>query len=123
MSNEKAAKSYGKSAVSIRGYKWLPGMRDGFNGLHIIEGGYPAGGGRGLRVLPLDECAWPDPDDASTAGALWRLAGRPNVTTTTRSVKVTVRVDGRKVVGTGSSLGRACIHAAEALGFWPGGES
>jgi len=73
---------------------------------------------------------WPDPDDPATAGCLLALLGPGEPT---RSMSLFVRRDGFEVdfwtgptlvyrtPGPFSSVGRACIAAAEALGHWPGG--
>ena len=68
---------------------------------------------------PTSTSAIPDPDDPATAGCLLALLGGPD----------TVAPEVERYVSEGpfddiTSLGRACIAAAEALGRWPiyGGE-
>jgi hypothetical protein len=72
--------------------------------------------------------AFPDPDDPATAGCLLALLARTcwihRAAVLPLGVVVTIETpDGLTVTGRGSTLGRACIAAAEALGRWPGGAS
>jgi hypothetical protein len=74
----------------------------------------------------------PDPDDPATAGCLLALLG--GQVTIRRRGQWVVEWRGmaplapgfgsvsRSVTGTGSTLGRAIIAAAIALGRWPGGD-
>jgi len=68
-----------------------------------------------------DANAWPDPDDPATAGCLLALLGpvQEAIWYTGDCERWIVAVnDDRRLY---TSLGRACIAAAEALGRWPGG--
>lgn len=78
------------------------------------------------------EWCWVDPDDPATAGCLLALLQPPaadgymshvlppsSALPKWRVYMTTARMG--NVSGYGSSLGRACIAVAEALGCWPGG--
>jgi len=126
------ASEWGRLAVSIPGFDWLPGMLNRKDGTRYM------GSARWAWNDPYRHHAhgiadddWPDPDDPATAGCLlallgseecWRLHlddlgewsfwsnGPPETHGTGHLNHV------------GESLGRACIAAAHALGRWPGGE-
>lgn len=121
---ERTAKEWGRLAVSLPGWRWMPGMfvpSPGYGRLDDDDvSDHP------LYRLPLrhaDEC-WPDPDDPATAGCLLALLGDTFAHVATGfgdGFVVCLIVDGTTIEGTGSTLGRACIAAAAALGRWPGG--
>jgi hypothetical protein len=73
----------------------------------------------GMQMLPLPNPGLPDPDDPATEGCMVRLLGPVH-----EAVWYTGDCD-RWVVAVGeerrlyTSLGRACIAAAAALGRWP----
>ena len=70
--------------------------------------------------------AVPDPDDPATAGCLLALLGAHAVDVVCPAAnggRWAVSVSGPHHIGIGSTLGRACIAAAEALGRWPGGDA
>ena len=96
----RTAEEWGRIAVSLPGWRWMPGM----------------------GTLPLPNPELPDPDDPATAGCLLALLGA--------GYAVAISIDGWVSVGSwptviaeASTLGRACIAAAEAIGRWPGGEA
>ena len=120
----RTAEEWGRVAVSLPGWRWMPGMRD----VH------PQGGRYSCRSILSDDWwtthAPPDPDDPATAGCLLVMLGnrmaqwiyvdqekyRFSVQCGTQAhIRRLVPLDGAQ------SLGRACIAAAEALGRWPGG--
>ena len=128
---ERTAEEWGRIAVSLPGWRWMPGMR-WLLPAHATE---PRAG----RVYDETQAAWwndprsdvegdsvPDPDDPATAGCLLALLGRPvevrlySDVGVTRYPRVGCRLSEGKH-GRGLTLGRACIAAAEALGRWPGG--
>jgi hypothetical protein len=155
MSDKRTAEEWGRVAVSLPGWRWMPGMLavptshprerwlicwsdqqytktlDGWDGPHGWEGGgYKVDNGKVWGIGPyagdpidLSGDGWlPDPDDPATAGCLLALLG-------SSVMSVEPADDGGWLVELydlgvyhGSSLGRACIAAAEALGRWPGGE-
>jgi hypothetical protein len=86
--------------------------------------GTPQDGGHCLQGDAL-----PDPDDPATAGCLLALLGdRVNVygplgtDDEDNGWEVVLRSSAdERTRGRGSTLGRACIAAAEAIGLWPGG--
>ena len=120
----KTAEEWGRVAVSLPGWRWMPGMfvpSPGYGRLDDDDvSDHP------LYRLPLrhaDEC-WPDPDDPATAGCLLALLGVQAVDVVCPAAnggRWAVSVSGPHHIGIGSTLGRACIAAAVALGRWPGG--
>jgi len=148
---ERTAEEWGQIAMNLPGWEWLPGMgllplarkiRDNERFQENTgEYRYAGWGRRGHQYTHLrpskvrkqmnlvcGRCA-PfyaffalDPDDPATEGCLVRLLGP-----VFEAVWYTGDCD-RWLVAVGeerrlyTSLGRACIAAAEALGRWPGGE-
>lgn len=123
----RTAEEWGRIAVSLPGWRWMPGMR-------YTYGGFSASTGASEDYVerlweddagPYDHAIFPtpDPDDPATEGCLIRLLGPVH-----EAVWYTGDCD-RWVVAVGeerrlyTSLGRACIAAAEAIGRWPGGEA
>jgi len=109
----RSAEEWGRLAVSLPGWRWMPGIL-----------GRNENGGTD-RIIDWTEASQanpdivPDPDDPATEGCLVRLLGPVH-----EAVWYTGDCD-RWVVAVGeerrlyTSLGRACIAAAEALGRWP----
>jgi len=109
-----------RKAMALPGFRWMPGMR-GYGLLKIP-----------FRLVTADEtgdddpttpenidssvCVL-DPDDAATAGCLLGLLG---------DEASLLQHDGVHWADINleryDTLGRACIAAALALGFWPGGD-
>ena len=110
------AEDWGRVAVSLPGWRWMPGMLarnfDGPVRVESVTDDQPGVLHRcrwtgnmthaDIRSMPL-----PDPDDPATEGCLLALLGRSHH---------------GLLQPRGTSLGRACIAAAAALGRWPGGE-
>jgi hypothetical protein len=135
----RTAEDWGRLAVSLPGWRWMPGMltmwsldEDPVMPLRLTEdagAGHPGvshpvwSGVRSDREYndhEVDpEWCWPDPDDPATEGCMVRLLGPVH-----EAVWYTGDCD-RWVVAVGeerrlyTSLGRACIAAAEAIGRWP----
>lgn len=117
MSEPKTAEEWGRLAVSLPGWRWMPGM-------------YAVASVGSTRVSSSIPCWWlrthdagPDPDDPATAGCLLAMIGaddRPVSATRMTPLCVTVWRHGLGT-HTAHTLGRACIAAAAALGRWPGG--
>ena len=121
-----------RRAMELPGFRWMAGVRrdDGY----IFVGLDPTNNEEHCFATPAGlverhEYCWPqhlidaevaiDPDDPATAGCLLALLGeRVAVVHGTRSWFVNPYGDGS---GEGSTLGRACIAAALAMGCWPGG--
>ena len=114
------AEEWGALAVSLTGWRWMPGMRALDTGLRLDE------------MTDDWEASLPDPDDPATAGCLLALLG-------TEVWRIGARDDGYLILNfrhgiaywdadapggwvSAASLGRACIAAAAANGRWPGGE-
>jgi hypothetical protein len=125
MKTERTAEDWGRVAVSLPGWRWMPGMLQWRTGPWMgsrrsVDSDY-CDTGHEARVMGGD--TWPDPDDPATEGCMVRLLGPVH-----EAVWYTGDCD-RWVVTAGderrlyTSLGRACIAAAEALGRWPGGAS
>lgn len=131
----KTAEEGGRLAVSIPGWRWMPGMircwEDGTRALivpsedgHFLVGLDDAHGGPvdGLRLADAVG-GYPDLDDPATAGCLLALLG-PSISMTNRpdgTWWVGERRLAKRWWGDGVTLGRACIAAAAANGRWPGG--
>ncbi len=121
--SEKTAEDWGRVAVSLPGWRWMPGMLQWRTGPWMgsrrsVDSDY-CDTGHEARVMGGD--TWPDPDDPATAGCLLALLGH-------EAGMVQVWYDGARWRPNAASpwvgpmgLGRACIAAAEALGRWPGG--
>jgi hypothetical protein len=120
------AEEWGRLAVSLSGWRWMPGMlgvvyqHRGIVSDHRVQ--------RGTTLLAVDRL--PATDDAATAGCLLALLGEWNGYAREKYVysngrvtpyRAVVRscVDG--ITHESTTLGRACIAAAAALGRWPGG--
>ena len=113
------AAEWGALAVSIPGWRWLPGMIDTYPSFRLVLDHDP-------ELDDLSDSA-PDPDDPATAGCLLALLARTcwihQAAVLPLGAVVTIETpDGLMVTGRGSTLGRACIATAAALGRWPGGE-
>ena len=135
---ERTAEEWGRIAVSLPGWRWMPGMRIGGE---VSDRHKRVGDHWHMRSAMLDPRrahAWPDPDDPATAGCLLALLG-PNLTAydfgsyadepgeNGMRFRVVLYGDNKgKPLSWPpvdcATLGRACIAAAEALGRWPGGE-
>jgi len=107
--DKRTAEEWGRLAVSLPGWRWMPGMLQWRTGPWMgsrrsVDSDY-FDTGHEARVMGGD--TWPDPDDPATEGCLLALLGRSHH---------------GLLQPRGTSLGRACIAAAEALGRWPGGE-
>jgi len=111
---ERTAEEWGRLAVSLPGWRWMPGMQTcEDDSVRIIIGG---------TTIEGDD--WPNPDDPATAGCLLALLGRG-----ARKLVPPFRdcswwciyLSGGGYVEE-RTLGRACIAAAAAIGRWPGGE-
>lgn len=128
---ERTADEWGRLAVSIQGWRWLPGMAIGgeVSARHRRVG--DSWNMRSAMLDPRREYAWPDPDDAGTAGCLLALLGERAAVYGPLSLddaspvwEVVYRLpSGINLRGTGSTLGRACIAVAAVIKDWPGGVS
>lgn len=137
----RTAEEWGRGAVACKGWRWMPGMLASDTGLRYDE----------FILGDDWEGEIPDPDDPATAGCLLALlpcALRHPFTVDQYYGPVSVNGDGLSVawgdglwsvhlwgyprgatsgsrhgrlIASSTSLGRACIAAAEALGRWPGG--
>lgn len=113
MTAERTAEEWGRLAVSLPDWRWLPGMlgRNEIGGTDRIMDQSEA--------LQANADIVPDPDDPATEGCLVRLLGPVHeavwYTGDCDRWVVAVREERRLY----TSLGRACIAAAEALGRWP----
>lgn len=129
------AEEWGRLAVSIPGWRWMPGMR------WVVPWLEAAG-----RLHDSTEAAWyddprtdvkgesvPDPDDPATAGCLLALLGTgiyhlrlanmaPDGTALWQYFCAESDDAGEQWSAVRLPLGRACIAAAASLGRWPGGE-
>jgi hypothetical protein len=139
MSQERTAEEWGRVAVSLPGWRWMRGMsipatEDNREALVDYPPSllYVSEAGSDERGEVADGEDYPDPDDPATEGCMLRLLGRPLYAVEPRGPAwwVTLALldhpdsdeDGLLQIR-GSTVGRACIAAAEALGRWPGGAS
>jgi hypothetical protein len=131
MSDKRTAEEWGRVAVSLPGWRWMPGMLQWRTGPWMgsrrsVDSDY-CDTGHEARVMGGD--TWPDPDDPATEGCLLRLLGDRALLLDLPTAKTAPGL-WRAFVSRQSPcfterlpLGRACIAAAEALGRWPGGAS
>ena len=119
MTAERTAEEWGRVAVSLPGWRWMPGMVASIGAVasRVDEIAHP---------WPDNVRSWPDPDDPATAGCLLSLLGRKlHIESGTYLVRVVIQqeaaANGLYPQSEQRTLGRACIAAAEALGRWPGG--
>ncbi len=136
--NERTAEEWGRLAVSLPGWRWMPGMLarnfDGPVRVESVTDDQPGVLHRcrwtgnmthaDIRSMPL-----PDPDDPATEGCLLRLLGSPeeadriaDALGLPRDVCAADAVMDAVMSGEPGRVARACIAAAAALGRWPGGE-
>ena len=117
------AEEWGRLAVSLSGWRWMPGMLGRWGRVTDRIMDWSEAGQGNADIIP-------DPDDPATAGCLLALLGEWNGYAREKYVysngrvtpyRAVVRscVDG--ITHESTSLGRACIAAAAALGRWPGG--
>ena len=140
---ERTAEEWGRIAVSLPGWRWMPGMLARLSAgrlrVTLCGGGQLSGLRMGGQVVWSDDGVWPDPDDPATEGCLLALLG-PNLTAydfgsyadepgeNGMRFRVVLYGDNKgKPLSWPpvdcATLGRACIAAAEALGRWPGGRT
>ena len=130
---ERTAEEWGRLAVSLPGWRWMPGMlvvdtasnpAYRFTGRAWDDGGVVSDDGDGLNLECICRVEWPDPDDPATAGALLALLGPLGL------VMDALSKAGRMDIWSAlmgalmhdpPALGRACVAVAVALGRWPGG--
>ena len=148
----RTAEDWGRLAVSLPGWRWMPGMlvmwsldEDPVMPLRLVEddsdehpytpnpvwSGVRSDREHNAHEIDIEWC-WPDPDDPATAGCLLALLRPPpedgNVTQVLPPMSAcpwwSIYMDTQwgRACAQGSTLGRACIAAAAALGRWPGGE-
>ena len=129
--DKRTAEEWGRLAVSLPGWRWMPGMLQWRTGPWMgsrrsVDSDY-CDTGHEARVMGGD--TWPDPDDPATEGCLLRLLGDRALLLDLPTAKTAPGL-WRAFVSRQSPcfterlpLGRACIAAAEALGRWPGGAS
>lgn len=131
MSNDRTAEEWGRVAVGLPGFRWMPGMA-GYN----ADGPFRVDAVDGRVPCKVSICQWsgerqlldircgpiPNPDDPATAGCLLELlcGAVEGFIRMEGGVMVTGKSDdgSRLCVGSGTNLGRACIAAAEKLGRW-----
>jgi len=131
MTAKRTAEEWGRVAVSLPGWRWMPGMlvvdtasnpAFRFSGRAWDDGGVVSDDGDGLNLECICKVEWPDPDDPATAGCLLALLGVGYAVATSKDEWVSIG-SWPTLIGEGPSVGRACIAAAAALGRWPGGEA
>jgi len=132
--SEKTAEDWGRVAVSLPGWRWMPGMLFGSELPHGLDTRCK-GNDRLTEVEDRDvdwptpdniaRHEWPYPDDHATAGCLLALLGALGPIMDGLSLAGRMDVWSRlmrALMHDPKDIGRACIAAAAALGRWPGGE-
>ena len=129
----RTAEEWGRLAVSLPGWRWMPGMlnrKDGTRYMGSARWAWDDPYRHHAQGIADDD--WPDPDDPATAGCLLALLGPtpsegymahvlpPSSAVTKWRIHMNTAQTG-PLSAYGSTLGRACIAAAEALGRWPEG--
>jgi hypothetical protein len=121
--SEKTAEDWGRVAVSLPGWRWMPGMLQWRTGPWMgSRRSVDSDTGHEARVMGGD--TWPDPDDPATAGCMLALLGPLGAIMDGLSLAGRMDVWSRlmhALMHNPKGLGRACIAAAAALGRWPGG--
>ena len=145
----RTAEEWGRIAVSLPGWEWMPGMRSEINtdtrraayrwlagpsddrhyGHVVIVEDKHGHACRTLATLQPGPDDVPDVDDAATAGCMLELLGeqwgayhyRPSEHPAHTPYEIVIDGVGEFVTDA-STLGRSCIIAAAALGRWPGGD-
>ncbi len=124
MSDKRTAEEWGRVAVSLPGWRWMPGMLQWRTGPWMgSRRSVDSDTGHEARVMGGD--TWPDPDDPATAGCLLALLGALGPIMDGLSLAGRMDVWSRlmrALMHDPKDIGRACIAAAAALGRWPGGE-
>lgn len=124
------AEEWGRLAVSLPGWRWMPGMRQigdgrGYAMRLDVTGFRGVGPWHGFHGHSGDERSPCDPDDPATAGCLLALLGGHAIDVVCPAAnegRWAVSVSGPHHIGIGITLGRAAIAAAAAIGRWPGGD-
>ena len=128
--SDRTAEEWGRIAVSLPGWRWMEGMLAPCGGYGRLDED-DVGSNPTYRLDFAKGNPWPDPNDPATGGCLLALLGdRCLIRLMPREGRALYEVvipsgmtqDGRPTRVNGSTLGRACIAAAAALGRWPGGE-
>ena len=124
----RTAEEWGRVAVSLPGWEWMPGMLEhrhqllgGWLKRRSIDSDYF---NTGHEARLFDEHAWPDPDDPATEGCLIRLLGSARLARQALTAAGHYNEAHRLHIAfmLGKGIGPACIAAAAALGRWPGGD-
>lgn len=145
------AEDWGRVAVSLPGWRWMPGMRvlrtthpvvqerggpvvvpvrlidsitnaEEIGGTTLLHGNLLEAGHAVVNGYHRVADMLPDPDDPATEGCLLALLGERECPRRHPGGLWVITTGGvRPTIATGSVLGRVCIAAAEALGRWPGG--
>jgi len=123
--DQRTAEDWGRVAVSLPGWRWMPRMYDGGPRQSVLAVGRAGAISAVFPTRPgIRRDRWPDPDDPATEGCLTRLLGPARAARQALHAKGCHDDAHRLHIAfmLGKDIGRACIAAAEALGRWPGGE-
>ena len=116
------AEEWGALAVSLPGWRWMPGMIDTYPSFRLVVDYDP-------ELDDLSDSV-PDPDDSATAGCLLALLSFAGISMHLDSEDC-VRVEwwspydleGDPHVFEAPTIGRVCIMVAAHNGKWTGGDS
>ena len=118
-----APEEWGRLAVSIPGWRWMPQIRDGATG-NVYMGHCWCDGWHAWEADDDMDGAWPDPDDPATEGCLFALLGdeRDSIMVLPNTKGLVEWHNGADFDLQSLPLGRAAIAAAAAICRRPGGE-
>ena len=121
---DEPAEEWGRLAVSIPGFRWMPGILNGADGTRYVgNGDFAWEDPHRHHASGIGPDDWPDPDDPATEGCLFALLGdeRDSIMVLPNTKGLVEWHNGADFDVQSLPLGRACIAVVATLGEWPGG--